>query len=36
MEGIEFIAERIVGPEITNCVRLGNYSLMVSRAWGKK
>lgn len=36
MEGIEFIAERIVGPEITNCIHSGNYSLTVLRAWRKK
>lgn len=35
MRGMEFIAERTVGPEITNCVWVSRSSVMVSRAWGK-
>ena len=30
-----FIAERTIGPEITNCVWANRNSVMVSRAWGK-
>ena len=32
---IELIAERTVGPEITNCVQTTINNLIVSRAWGR-
>lgn len=33
---MEFIAQRMIGPEITNCIQATINSLMVSRTWGKE